>query len=101
MTTDIHSFGAPYALDAFDPGERARFEAHLEHCADCAAELPGFLATANRVGEAAGLAPPAELKARLMAPISQNAQERAVVTLQVSTFQVSVLTAASWVPWLV
>ena len=80
MTNDIHSFGAPYALDALDADERTRFEAHLEHCADCRAELPGFLATANRLGEATGQTPPAELKARLMASISQTAQERPVVT---------------------
>ena len=80
MTTDLHSYGAPYALDALDADERTRFEAHLEHCADCRAELPGFLETANRLGEAAGEAPPAELKARLMASISQTAQERPVVT---------------------
>ena len=29
MTTDLHSLLAPYVLDALDPDERNRFEAHL------------------------------------------------------------------------
>jgi anti-sigma-K factor RskA len=80
MTTDLHSLMAPYALNALDPWERERFEAHLEQCADCRAELAGFVATASRLGEAAHQAPPAELRERLMATVASTPQERPVVT---------------------
>ena len=61
MTTDLHSLVAPYALDALDPHERARYEAHLEDCADCRSELAGFRATAARLGELENQSPPAEI----------------------------------------
>ncbi len=81
MTTDLHSLMAPYALDALDSWERERFEAHLEQCNDCRAELAGFVATAARLGEAAHEGPPAELRDRLLAAATNTAQERPVVTV--------------------
>jgi anti-sigma-K factor RskA len=80
MTTDLHSLMAPYALNALDSWERETFEAHLEQCDDCRAELAGFVATAARLGEAAKQAPPAELRDRLLAAAATTPQERPVVT---------------------
>jgi anti-sigma-K factor RskA len=80
MTTDLHSLLAPYALNALDSWERERFETHLEQCADCRAELAGFVGTAARLGEAAHQNPPAELRDRLMAAVASTPQERPVVT---------------------
>lgn len=80
MTTDLHSLMAPYALDALDTAERVRFEAHLEHCSTCQAELAGFQATATRLGEAVGHTPPAGLRQRLLAEIATTPQERPAVT---------------------
>ncbi len=79
MTNDLHSLIAPYALDALDPSDRARFEAHLSQCISCQAELSGFVATAARLGDVESLAPPAGLRARLMAEVSTTRQERPVV----------------------
>lgn len=79
MTIDLHSFTAPYALDALEPLERARFEAHLETCEDCRAELAGFTATAGRLGESLQQAPPPMLRDRLMAEIADTPQRRIVV----------------------
>jgi anti-sigma-K factor RskA len=79
MTTDLHSLVAPYALDALDDVERAQFEAHLGDCADCRAELAGFVATASRLGEAEEQAPPAALRERLMAEVATTRQERPTV----------------------
>ena len=76
MTIDLHSFSAPYALDSLEPLERARFEAHLESCADCRAEVAGFSATAGRLGEALHQAPPPMLRDRLMAEIADTRQYR-------------------------
>ena len=39
---DVHELTAGYALDALEPDERARFEAHLGSCEACREELQGF-----------------------------------------------------------
>jgi anti-sigma-K factor RskA len=80
MSTDLHSLMAPYALDALDPEERERFEAHLDQCVDCQDELAGFLATAVRLGDVVSHAPPPDLRDRLLAEITTTPQERPVVT---------------------
>ncbi len=77
--TDLHSLIAPYALDALDDRERARFETHLDACVDCRAELEGFVATAARLGESASESPPAGLRDRLMAEVATTRQDRPVV----------------------
>ena len=78
MTIDLHTFSAPYALDALEPLERARFEAHLTECADCRAEVAGFTATARRLGESLHQAPPPMLRERLMAEIADTRQHRVI-----------------------
>ncbi|MET0768211.1 MAG: anti-sigma factor [Aeromicrobium sp.] len=80
MSSDLHSLMAPYALDALDREERERFEAHLDQCADCQAELAGFMATAVRLGDAVRHTPPPALRDRLLAEIRTTPQERPVVT---------------------
>jgi len=79
-TTDLHSFLAPYVLDALDPAERAQFEAHLEQCPDCRSELGGLQETATRLGEAQSQEPPAALRQRLLSTIGSIPQDRPVVT---------------------
>ncbi len=79
MTEDLHSFIAPYALDALDPAERARFESHLTQCISCQAELSGFVATAARLGDVESLAPPVGLRERLMSEVATTRQERPTV----------------------
>ncbi len=76
MTIDLHTFSAPYALDALEPMERARFEAHLDDCADCRAEVAGFVATAGRLGESLHQSPPPQLRDRLLAEVSETRQHR-------------------------
>lgn len=80
MTADLHSLMAPYALDALNELERARFEAHLVQCASCQSELSGFVATATRLGDAAEVAPPAALRERLMAEVATTRQDRPTVS---------------------
>lgn len=80
MTVDLHSLMAPYALDALDPEERSRFEAHLDQCVDCQVEMSGFMATAVRLGDAVSHMPPPALRERLLAEISTTPQQRPVVT---------------------
>jgi anti-sigma-K factor RskA len=80
MTIDLHSLMAPYALDALEPDERERFEAHLDQCVDCQLELGGFMATAIRLGDAASHTPPPGLRDRLLAEVSVTPQQRPIVT---------------------
>ena len=49
-----HELAGPYALDALDPAERARYERHLRRCATCPAEVRGFAAVAASLGVALG-----------------------------------------------
>jgi anti-sigma-K factor RskA len=65
-----HSLAGAYALDALEPGERARFERHLRGCAACRAEVRGFAATAAELGLAASATPPPSLKGRVLADVA-------------------------------
>ena len=64
---DLHDLTAGYALDALDPGERARYEEHLATCERCREELQDFWQVAGALGRAAGgPAPPAALRERIL-----------------------------------
>lgn len=64
---DVHELTPGYALDALDPGERARCEEHLAACERCRAELQGFWQVSGALGRAAGgPAPPPALRARIL-----------------------------------
>ncbi|MFC4052051.1 anti-sigma factor domain-containing protein [Actinomadura syzygii] len=70
MNEDLHTLTGAYAVDAIDdPGERARFEAHLAGCEPCATELREFQATAARLGMAVAEPPPPALRAHVLATI--------------------------------
>ena len=74
---DVHELTAGYALDALDPDERERYEAHLAGCERCREELQGFWAVAGALGRAAeGPAPPPSLRGRIL---EQARAERSVV----------------------
>ncbi len=80
MSVDLHQLIAPYALDALEPDDRSRFEAHLALCEQCRVELVGFLSTTARLGETEAMTPPPELRDRLLTAISSTPQERPVVS---------------------
>lgn len=63
-----------YALSALDADERQQARAHLDSgCADCAAELASVEATLAQLPLALNpVAPPAELRARLMERVGQS-----------------------------
>ena len=59
---------AAYALGALDAAERQAFEAHLATCATCQAELREMRRVVAGIGQATTpVAPPADLKARVIA----------------------------------
>jgi anti-sigma-K factor RskA len=73
--SDVHQLAAAYALDALDDDERSAFEAHLPGCADCTAEVEGFIATAALLGSAAAQTPPPSLRDRILAEVATTRQD--------------------------
>lgn len=64
---DIHLLTGVYALDAVDAQERARFDEHLADCPDCAEEVDSLREAAALLSEAVAVAPPATLRADVLA----------------------------------
>jgi anti-sigma-K factor RskA len=74
----IHELCAGYALDALDPDDERRFEAHLAGCSSCQEELARMSATAASLAHAV---PPAEPSDGLRSRIVEAARaERPNVT---------------------
>ncbi|OIJ66280.1 anti-sigma factor [Streptomyces mangrovisoli] len=74
---DLHSLAAPYALDALEPAERARFERHLKDCDSCAAEVRALSEDAVRLAWSTAAPAPAALRDRVLAAVATTAQESA------------------------
>jgi Anti-sigma-K factor rskA, C-terminal/Putative zinc-finger len=74
---DIHTLVGAYALDAVDDVERARFDRHLATCPSCAQELAELRATAGRLADLTEAAPPARLRAAVLAEVARTPQARA------------------------
>ncbi|WP_062310088.1 anti-sigma factor [Demequina rhizosphaerae] len=74
MNENVHSLIGAYAVDAVTPDERADFEAHLDACEDCTAELAGLRETAATLGEAEAAPAPAGLRASVLEEIGRTAQ---------------------------
>ncbi|MET9792125.1 anti-sigma factor [Streptomyces canus] len=75
---DLHSLAAPYALDALEPAERARFERHLKDCDSCAAEVRALSEDAVRLAWSAAAPPPIAMRDRVLAAVRTIPQEPAV-----------------------
>jgi anti-sigma-K factor RskA len=72
---DLHSLAAPYALDALEPAERARFERHLKDCDSCAAEVRALSEDAVRLAWSAAAPPPFAMRDRVLAAVRTIPQE--------------------------
>jgi anti-sigma factor RsiW len=63
----IHDLTAAYALDALDPEDARRYEAHLARCERCRDELASLSDAAGALAYATDApVPPAELRARIL-----------------------------------
>lgn len=90
---DLHELTAAYALDALDPGEHERYEAHLASCEPCQAELAEFWQVTGALAHAAaGPAPPPALRERIL---EQARSERSNVVPLRPRFVLPVLSAAA------
>lgn len=67
MTGDLHDLVGAYATDALAAPERAGFEAHLQDCPDCAAELAGYREALGALAAAHAVLPPASLEQAVLA----------------------------------
>jgi anti-sigma-K factor RskA len=63
-----------YVLDALDEVERAAVERHLRTCETCAVEVAEFAEAAARLGAAEAVAPPPELRNRVLAAARNTRQ---------------------------
>jgi len=94
MADDLHTLSAPYALDALTDEERARFEAHLETCERCRAELAGLQdAAASLAFAVEGPAPPPELRGAILE--AARSERPNVVPLRRRSIFASVATAVA------
>jgi len=71
---DLHLLTGAYALDALDDVERKGFERHLRDCPSCALEVMDFKEATAYLADRVSLAPPAELRARVLTQISRTRQ---------------------------
>ena len=63
----LHDLTAAYALDALDPEDARRYEAHLAHCSRCHDELAELSEAAGALAYATeASAPPPALRARIL-----------------------------------
>lgn len=69
---DIHDLVALYALDALGPDERDEFEAHLDSCESCRAEVGHLMEGAAHLATAVAVSPPTRVKTRVMAEIGRR-----------------------------
>lgn len=68
------SLVAPYALDALEDRERARFERHLKRCDACAEEVRALTESSVRLACSAAVAPPTELRERVLTAVRRTEQ---------------------------
>ena len=89
----LHDLTAAYALDALDPEDARRYEAHLAHCKRCHDELAGLSETASALAYATDApAPPPALRARILE--QARAERPNVVPLRPRWFRPVIAAAA-------
>lgn len=79
MSTDLHTLSGAYAIDALSPEEADEFRKHLDACPACRQEVRELQDAAARMGASETLAPPAELKPRVLTAADRQPQLPPVV----------------------
>src|ERR1700755_1323715 len=74
MSTELHTLSGAYAIDALTSQEAEQFDKHLEECQACRDEVRELQEAAARLGASEAVAPPAALKARVLAAADQMPQ---------------------------
>ncbi|MDQ2836824.1 MAG: anti-sigma factor [Actinomycetota bacterium] len=71
MSDELNVLAGAYALDALDEDERILFEQHLEECDECTEEVRGMRCAASELSRTTEVSPPPQLRADVLASISQ------------------------------
>ncbi|MDK1472103.1 anti-sigma factor [Streptomyces sp. 549] len=74
-TADLHTLTGAYAVHALSTSEREEFERHLAACTSCTQEVGELTETAERLGRAVAVAPPPELRQRVLRQVTTVRQE--------------------------
>ena len=74
MNTDVHTLSGAYAINALSREDADLFRTHLDACPACRQEVRELQAAAAQMGSAESLAPPAGLKARIIAAAERELQ---------------------------
>ncbi len=74
MSIDLHTLSGAYALDALSADEADLFVRHLEQCQACRDEVRELREAAATMGATSATAPPAQLRSRVLAAASRQAQ---------------------------
>lgn len=74
MSTDLHTLSGAYALHALSAEEAEEFQKHLEACPACRQEVAELQQAAATMGASEALAPPEELRARVLAAVDVTPQ---------------------------
>lgn len=100
MSTDVHTLSGAYALNALSPEEAAEFRSHLDHCQACRDEVRELQWAAARMGAAELTAPPAHLRARILAAVDRTPQEPPVGTSPTRSAAPEAESGGRWRTWL-
>jgi anti-sigma-K factor RskA len=94
-----HTLAGAYAMDAISAPDRTRFERHLTRCEECAQEIAGLREATARLATATAVAPPPDLKERVMAAAAMTRQQPPAATAVdrlARTRRVGLPRAADW-----
>ncbi len=80
MKREPHTLAGAYAMDAISEPDRARFEAHLARCQECAQEIASLREATARLAGATAATPPPGLKERVMAAAAMTRQQPPVTS---------------------
>ena len=80
MKREPHTLAGAYAMDAISEPDRARFEAHLARCQECAQEIASLREATARLAGATAVTPPPGLKERVMAAAAMTRQQPPVTS---------------------
>lgn len=79
MSAEVHTLTGAYVCDALNVAEREAFEAHMDQCPECAAEVVELREVTALMAIAAAAPPPAALKGAVDARIRITRQQPPVV----------------------
>jgi anti-sigma-K factor RskA len=85
MEAEVHTLTGAYVCDALADAERAAFEAHMDRCTECAAEVRELREVAVIMAAAVAARPPASLKAALDARTRVTRQHPPIIETQPPT----------------